>query len=176
MMLVRRRATVEPQQITIPKPAPTVIPTIRRLRVTSVNAAVHRSATEAAAKLKIDEQLKLISDAERQIDDAQIVIAQAYKMIEAQLRLANLTLHSNGAYVAEIKEQWTNQSTDIDPKKFRNRVSDEAFWGSINVSVTKAKTFLTVIELQQIADVTPGRKTGETLKVSKIEPKKRSRG
>lgn len=172
MMLVRRRATVEPKS---PAPETTAIPTIRRLRVTSVNAAVHRAGTEQAARQKIDEQLKLISDAERQIDEAQIVIAQAYKMVEAQLRLANIMFHSNGLYLAEIKEQWTNQSTDIDPKKFRVKVPDAAFWGSISVSVTKAKSFLTAKELSEIADVKPGMKIGEVLKVSKIEPKKRSR-
>lgn len=178
MMLVRRRATVEPQQVTKPQPREEARPvqTIRRLRVTSVNAAIHRASTESAAKEKIDEQLKLISDAERQIDDAQVIIAQAYKMIDAQLRLANLRVHSNGSYIAEIKEQWTNQTMDIDSKKFRNKVSDEAFWGSISVSVMKAKNFLTKIELEAIADVKPGMKVGETLKVSKIEPKKRSRG
>lgn len=179
MMLVRRRpATVEPEQTTAPQQRAEARPvqTIRRLRVTSVNAAIHRASIESAAKQKIDEQLKLVSEAERQIDDAQVVIAQAYKMIDAQLRLMNPRIHSNGSYIAEIKEQWTNQTMDIDPKKFRNKVSDDAFWGSISVSVMKAKNFLTKIEIENIADVKPGVKIGEVLKVHKIEPKKRSRG
>lgn len=176
MLVLRRRSAL------VAKPAPVAAsPTIavhqpqRRLRVTSVNAAVFREARAQEARTKIDAQLKLVSEAEAAIDAAHTKLEEAYKMIEAQMKLADLQVHSNGGYIAEIKEQWTNQTRDIDPKKFRNRVAAEVFWGSISVSVTKAKNFLSERELNDISDVKPGQLVGHVLKVKKIEPKRRSK-
>lgn len=177
-MLVLRRRT-QTQAAAAPTPAPSataaVVHPARRLRVTSVNAAVFREARAQEAKAKIDAQLKLVSEAEAAIDEAQAKLAEAYKLIEAQLKLADLTIHSDGVYIAELKEQWTNQTRDIDPKKFRNKVEAEVFWNSIAVSVTKAKQFLSERELNDISDVKPGVKVGVLLKVKKIEPKRRSK-
>lgn len=173
-MLVLRRRIVptakEVQTATQPVQQPA-----RRLRVTSVNAAVFREARAQEARTKIDAQLKLVSEAEAEIDAAQAKLSEAYRMIEAQMKLADLEVHSDGAYIAEIKEQWTNQTRDIDPKKFRNRVEAEVFWGSIAVSVTKAKHYLSERELNEISDVHPGKLVGKVLKVKKLEPRRRSK-
>lgn len=135
------------------------------------DSAVEREQATKRAKAQIEKQLKLISDASDQIDSAHLQLEQAYKIIEAQLRLVNLDSHNDGVYVAALIQQWTKQQRTIDPKRYRAKVSNSAFWGSIEVSVSKAKEFLTDREINDIADVKPGVSTGFKLKVEKIKRK-----
>lgn len=145
----------------------------RRLRLTSANTAMDASKTATRAKAAIDEQLKVISKSEADIDVAAAQITQANKIIEAQLQLAGLTHHTDGVYLAEIIDQWTNQSRNIDPKKFKNQVTNDVFWESIEVSLTKAKAHLTEKEINEIADVVPSQFKGKILKVKKLGPRVR---
>ena len=157
-----------------PPPEPSTQPAAKsRLRLTSSNTASDKSRMVAKAKLAIEEQLILISKYEDEIDVAVEQIAQATKIVEAQLKLAGLTCHSYGDHVAEIIEQWTNQSRNIDPKKFRNKVPVEVFWSSIEVSLTKAKAHLTEKEINEIADVVPSQFKGKVLKIKKLGAVKR---
>jgi hypothetical protein len=168
------RAAVKAATKTVAKPEVEIPTAPRRLRVTSSNTAMETARMVMRAKAAIEEQLKVISKSEEEIDVAKAGIDQANKVIEAQLKLADLTHHTDGVYLAEIVEQWTNQSRNIDPQKFKNKVTNEVFWASIEVSLTKAKTHLTEKELNEIADVVPSQFKGRALKVKKLGPQKRT--
>lgn len=143
-------------------------------RTTSVDSAASREATAARAKVVIETNLKLISEAERKIDEATLEITQAYKIVEAQLKLAGLDAHSNGVLVASLVEKWTRQSRTIDPKKFRNKVANEVFWSSISVNLTKAGEHLTDKELTDMSDVVPGKSQGFSLEIKPVKVKRRT--
>jgi hypothetical protein len=145
------------------------------LRTTSLSSAVHRQAKAEEAKKVVEEHLKLIAKAERDIDAAQAIIQDSYGIIEHQLREHNLSYHSDGAYVAKIEEQWTRQQTIIHQEKFRNAVANEVFWNSITVLVTKAREFMTDKELAAVSDVVAAECKGTVLKVAKLEPKRRAK-
>ena len=138
----------------------------------TLDSAAERSRIAEKARNSIDAQLKLISKAEAEIDQAQADMEKARRIIEAQLRLANLVSHSNGVYDAELVDTWTKQSRSIDAKKFRNKVSNDVFWGSIDVSISRAKEHLSEKELNEISDIVPSVKTGTILKVSLRRKKK----
>ena len=147
----------------------------RRLRTTSANTAASRAPVIAAAKKLIDEQLKLIAKAEAKIDEATRDIDNANGKIEDAMRDVGILEHLYGVHCAEIVEQWTNQRTSIDPRKFRAKVSNEAFWGSIEVALGKARTFLNEQEILAIADVVPSQKVGTKLKITRVDVKRRGK-
>lgn len=178
MILRRRREPVAPapttpvrRMLVRPRSAEEILKraALRTPHAVTEDSAPARDAAVKRAQAVIDGQLKLISDAYDRIDAAHAEVVQAHKIIEAQLRLVNLEHHTDGVYYAELKEQWTRQTRDIDPKKYRTKVSNDAFWGSITVSVTKAGEFLTDREINEISDVVPGKMTGYALKVEKVE-------
>lgn len=177
MIVTRPRATPAKVSKPMPKAVPKAAPEApsRRLRLTSSNTAVDTALMVTRAKAAIEEQLKVISKSESDIDAAKEQIDKANKVIEAQLKLAGLTLHTDGAYLAEIIEQWTNQSRNVDPKKFRTKTTNEVFWACIEVSLTKAKAHMTEKELNEIADVVPAQFKGQVLKIKKLEPKRRGK-
>ena len=170
---VKSAAKVETRIVKKAHPAEEVLNTTSVRRTRHSTTASDKSRMVAKAKQAIEEQLKLISKSEETIDAATEQIKQAYKVVEAQLKLADLTCHSYEDHVAEIVEQWTNQSRNIDPKKFRNKVTAEVFWDSIEVSLTKAKAHLTEKEINEIADVVPSQFKGKVLKIKKLGAVKR---
>jgi lipoate-protein ligase B len=151
---------------------PVTTPT-RQLRFTSVDNAASREKAKAAARVKIDEQLKLISDAEATIDKAQEQIQRCHVEIEELLRGANMTYHSDGQSVAELLEQFTRQSRTIHPQKFRNKVTNEIFWKCAQISVTEALKFLTDREVNDLSDVIEPKSMGTVLKIKKMAVKRR---
>jgi hypothetical protein len=185
MLLVRRKLVQEPVVAVSPlrrvarivHATPTVAATqVVRAVPRSANSAITREIQARLAKEEINQQLKLIANAEAAIDDAQEAIELAYLVIERKLRDSNLISHSNGVYLAEIVEQFTRQSRTVNPKKFRTQVTADVFWDSVSVDVGKALKHLSDKELTKIADVVPGKSTGHVLKVKKLEPKRRSKG
>lgn len=128
---------------------------------------VEKVKLEKRSRARIDEQLKLIAKAEADIDDAQARIESAHRIIEAQLRLCNISFHSDGLFNAELVEQWTRQARVIDPKKFKLAVSNDVFWKSISVNVGEAAKHLSEKEIAEIADVKPPQKQGIILKVAR---------
>lgn len=170
-MLIVRRKMPTPIAVVVHKPAE-VKPVQANRRPALAGSAGDLHAQKERAKVEIEKQLKLISNAHRQIDDAQIISEQAHKVVEAQLRLANLTEHTDGVYKAALVEVWSRQSRTIDPKKFKAHVGDIAFWGSIKVSVEKASEHLTEKELAAVSDIQAGRMTGISLKVDKHKTRK----
>lgn len=181
-MLLRRSSV--PAQVVETKPEPLRRLVLRRspqeilskaatkqAHAVVADSAVDREQAVKRARARIDAQLKLVSEANDKIDSAQQEIAQAYKIIEAQLRLVNISEHDDGLYRARLREHFTRQQRTIDPKRYRNKVSNDAFWGSIEVSVTKAAEFLTDKEINDIADVKPGVSSGFKLEVDKIKRK-----
>lgn len=147
----------------------------RKAQPVTVDSAAEQEALVVRVKENVEAQLKLISEADTAIDTAVATREQALKVIEAQLKLGKLDFHTDGSYLAEIVDQWTKQSRDIDPQKFRAKVSNEVFWSSIKVSVTLAEKHLTDKELGEIADVVPGKLVGQVLKVRKLGPKTRAK-
>lgn len=143
-------------------------------RTTSADSAAERMRIAAQAKKAIELNLNLIANADAAIDDAVARREQACKIIEAQLKLAGLEFHSDGSYLAQIKEQWSNQSTTIDPKKFKAKVPNDVFWACIDVRIGKAKQMLSTKEFNEVTSVTAGTLLGRRLEVKKMEPKKRT--
>ncbi len=146
--------------------------TLREVKPTSEDCAATRAQIAQRAKKAIDAQLKLISVAEVQVDIAHAKIEQAYKIIDAQMRQANIEIHTDGAYVAELTENFTRQQRDVDPKIFKNRVSNDVFWASIEVIFSKALQHITDAELTEMATIIPAKSTGITLKIKRVGSKK----
>ena len=124
------------------------------------------------ARKKIEVQLKLIAESERQIDDAQVQIARAHEDIEQLLRAAKLDSHTDGIRIAELIEKFTRQGRTIDAKKFKAKVPADTFWACIDVSITRAGENLSQKELDSISEVVPSRSTGYHLVVREVKAKK----
>lgn len=162
MLIVRRKLQ---EQVTQQRTTTPTLVAGRRPVLAGSAADLH--AQKERVKREIEKHLKLISDAHQQIDNAQVIVDNAHKVIEAQLRLVNLTSHSNGVYVAAMVEVYSRQSRTIDPKKFKAHVGDDVFWGSIKVSVESASAHLTDKELAAVSDIKAGRLTGVQLKIGR---------
>lgn len=150
-----------------PAPVQATAP-VRRLRMTSMNNAATRFATAQTVRAQIDEQLKLISKAENEIDEAQTIIDKANVEVEKLMLSAKIETHSDGEYIAMIVDHWTRQSRKIDPAKFRNKVANAVFWDSISVSIEKAMHHMTEKELNTMSDIVPAEFKGKILKVKKV--------
>jgi len=148
---------------------------VLRTSLAREEGANQKFAKEASARKRIDEQLKLISKAEHQIDEATQALNDATETVHAILNDANLLEHTNGVHLAKIVEQWSNQKTFVDPKSFRAKVNNEIFWSSIDVALGKARQHLTEKELLDIADVTPGQLMGKRLKIERCKIKTRTK-
>lgn len=137
-----------------------------------------KEASKKRARKAIEENLKLISLAEVAIDEATAQIDRAYKAVDAEMRLAELASYTHEGYLAEITENWTRALRVIDPKKYRNKVTDEVFWASVEVGVTKAKEYLTDTEIDKLLskDSKNAEPKGKTLKINKMSGKKRRVG
>lgn len=181
MALIRRSAAIPAvstqEQVLIERVehAPLESPQ-RRLRVTSSNTAGDRAIAASRARSVVDAQLKLISEAEHEIDEAQTRLTSAWNEVEKAMKDGGITEHSNGVHYAEITENWSRQSRIIDPKKFKNHVANEVFWDSIKVSLEAAGNHLSKVELDSLSDVVPSKLLGRVLKIKKIEPKRRNKG
>lgn len=164
---LRRRPA--PAAVSPPLQRTLLAPLVRRslTPVATASSAVEKMRLEGRARKTIDEKLKLITDEERKIDDAQAAIEQARKVVEAQLRLANISYHTDGVQVAEIVESWSKQTTVIDPKIFKNNVTSDVFWGCVKVGVEKAKEHLAAKEFAKVSTEVPGKLLGHVLKISK---------
>lgn len=181
-LMLRRRPVATPATIEKPKTDKATPPTQAPLKKEAPvqRPAVAGSATDnhqrlEKAKQAIEAQLKLISESYDAIDAHQAAADQASKVIEAQLRLVNLTEHDDGVYRAKIAEVWSRQSRKIDPKKFKACVASEVFWDSVNVNIGKAEEYLSAKELNTMSDVVPSKLTGRVLKIEKIKTKNRTR-
>lgn len=159
MLLSRTRA--KPAAPVVAAAASRALP--RRMRL---NAAVERE-TVTDARPKLDELLQLIAKKEAELDVVQAELDAAHKATEALMREAKINVHSHGNLTALIEQTFSRQSRSIDPKKFRNAVSDAVFWSSIDVSVVKASKHMAPLELARIADTIPGKSTGFTFKLKR---------
>lgn len=153
-MLLTRVRVKPAATIAVQKPSVSAAP--RRMRV---NATTERNDMQATRE-KLDALLQLIARKEAELDIVQADLDAAHKATEALMREAKLNVHSHGNLTALIEQTFSRQSRSIDPKKFRNAVSDAVFWSSIDVSVTKAARHMAPLELARIADTIPGKSTG----------------
>ena len=148
---------------------------MRRLRTQSANTAATRAPIIRAAKDVIEQQLRLIAKAEAAIDQATLAISNAHGIIEDKMRDVNITEHAYGIHIARLVEAWSNQRTDIDPKKYRAKVANDVFWASIAVMVTKAREHLNEREILEIADVVSPKSQGIRLKIERVDVKSRKK-
>ena len=138
------------------------------LRAVSKNNAAERARQAEGARNDIDHLLKSISQNDADIDAAWERNQRAYKEIERLLRAHNLLTHTDGAYIAQILENFTRQSRTIDPKKFKAKVGDDTFWKVVEVPIGKAEGLLTDKELAGVVDVVPGKSTGFVFSVKPV--------
>ena len=160
MLITRRRNS-----------APVVqMETVHAEPVKPKTVAIHATAsTKVTARRDIERQLKLIADAERAIDDATIQIERSREDIERLLRLSGLESHTDGVRIASLIEQFTKQSRTIDPQKYRNAVAADVFWKTIDVSLTRAKEFITDKEIDAIADIVRAKSLGTKLVIKEVK-------
>lgn len=180
-MLIRRRirpaqtpAAQTPAEPEVAEPQTQVQQLVFRHRQTSSHTPAHKAARVDVVRTQINEQLKLIANAEHAIDEAQAAITAAHEKVDQLMRSVNLSEHTNGVHVATIEEQFSRQQRTIDPQKFRNAVPNEVFWKSLSISIEKAKDHLSDKEINRIATVVPGKSMGYTLKISRVKVKKRA--
>lgn len=159
LRLVRRTSTVQQQ-------APA-----RRLRFATANNAATRAEAANKARAEIDVLLQSIAKIDQTIDDAVAQTEQIHAQIEQHLRASNLSAHSDGYYEVGIVESLTRQSRTIDPKKYKNQVSNDVFFSTIDVSIGKAAEHLAQKEIDAISEVVPARSLGFKFKIKKIERK-----
>lgn len=162
--LVRRRTMVSQQ-------AAGTDSTKRVLRLTTSTNAATRAAAAASAREEVNSLLQSVATVEATLDQAAAELEMLHKQIEEKMRSANINEHSDGHYKTAIEAAFSRQSRTIDPKKFRNAVGDAAFWGSIDVGVTKAKQYMSERELDAISEVVPPKSLGYVFKIKKIERK-----
>lgn len=160
-MLLTRSRVKPAATVTIARPAVAASP--RRMRM----AATAERAETQDVRAKLDGLLQLIATKEAALDIVQAELDAAHKATEALMREAKLNVHSHGNLTALIEQTFSRQSRSIDPKKFRNAVSDAVFWSSIDVSVTKASKHMAPLELARIADTVPGKSTGFVFKLKR---------
>lgn len=144
----------------------------RRLRTAHKNTAAARARAASEAKPLIEEQMKLIANAEAEIDAAQERLQAAHEEVERLMRSANMSSHDNGVYVASIAEQFSRQQTYVDPKKFRAKVAAEDFWSCVSVEVGKAKGIMGVKEFMAIADIKESQSLGYKFSIKPSKAKK----
>ena len=181
-MLIRRRSrpvqeptpTETQSEPEVAAPQTQVQQLVFRHRQTSGNTPAHKAARTDVARAQINEQLKLIANAEHAIDEAQAAINAAHERVDQLMRSVNLSEHTNGVHVATIEEQFSRQQRTIDPQKFRNSVPNDVFWKSLSISIEKAKDHLSDKEFNRIATVIPGKSMGYTLKINRVKVKKRA--
>jgi hypothetical protein len=161
----RPRATA---LVTPPTTQPHTPSTVRapNLRVTS-----ERAGRLAADRQAIMDDLKLISESDDAIDRAQAAKEAAIARIEERMRDHRLPTVDNGKLIAELSEHFTRQGITIDPRKFKAKVTNDQFWGSIKVSVTEARQLLGEKELLGISDVVPATSLGFSVKIRELKKK-----
>lgn len=165
MPIIRRRAAA-----VVAQAAPEAPRRVLRFANKSNNATV-RAIAERTTRAEIDHELQLLAKEEYALDQAAAALEARHQSLEAKLRGANLTEHSNGTYKIGIEESFSRQSTTIDAKKFKNAVSDRDFWAVVTVPVTKAKELLGQKEIDAIAEVERAKSLGFVFKLKKIERK-----
>ena len=100
------------------------------------------------------------------------------QLSEAEVQLMNegkALAEKCGEYIAKLSETYSNQVRKVDAQKFRNAVTNDQFWKSIDVSITRAKEFLTDKEITALSDVIPSVSQGFKLKVLPLETIKKGR-
>lgn len=145
------------------------------IRPAAQTAPVRRNpvAAEEKARSSVREDLKLLATLDADIDAIMEKREAALSRIDQTMREARLSVVTGSGKTAELSESFTRQARVIDPQLFRNRVSNEAFWGSITVSVQKAKEFMSERELDTISDVVPAQSLGVKLKVTDAKKSKK---
>lgn len=150
----------------------TVAPQKTQGPVRRLQGPVISVAKEEAARSAVRGDLKSIAEIDAHIDMLVERRDAAIARIDEEMRAALLKTVAGSGLVAALNEKFTRQSRTIDPKKFRNKVTNEAFWGSISVSVQEAKKFLSERELDAVSDVVPAQSLGVVLTVSDAKKSK----
>lgn len=165
MKIIRRRPVA-----VAAAPAPTSEAPRRVLRFANkANNATVRAIAERVARAEIDLELQSLAKEEEALDKAAFALEQRHSSLEAKLRAANLTEHSDGIYKIGIEESFSRQSTTIDAKKFKNAVTDKEFWAVVTVPVTKAKDLLGQKEIDAISEVERAKSLGHVFKLKRLD-------
>lgn len=144
----------------------TARPILRRNVRTAANAKAEADIQIELAKKEIEADLKLISQNNQLIDEAQLATEQAHARIEALMKKYKLNGVTDGHLIAELVEQFTRESRVIDPQRFFNAVTrQDDFWECVEVAIGKAKKVLSEKELDKITKTTPSKSTGIVLKI-----------
>lgn len=152
-MIRRTRTTVRP-----------TVQAARRLRTVKVQA----DTTE-----EIQEQLQLIANLDRQMEDLQRSRAVAIEEITELYKRGSAEVVSDGVYEVRTHTPMGRSTTVIHPQAFKKVAGDEAFWKCCKIGVTEAKTFLSEKELTKVADVLPGKPGKPEVVVEKVKKSKK---
>lgn len=141
---------------------------IRRLRFTSASAA-----DAAQKRAELQQLLHLIAEQDDAIDAAVEARTAATAKIEPLLRELRLDSFSTDRRRAEFSEVWSRQSTYIDPKRLKAKVTDKVFWECIKVLVGDVEKHLSKKEFVDLCDIKEATLTGHVVKVVDLEKKKK---
>lgn len=147
---------------------------IRRTRTTTraaVKAARRTRPVKADTTEEIQEQLQLIANLDRQMEDLQRSRAVAFEEITELYRRGAAEVVSDGIYEVKTRTPQGRGSTVIDPQKFKKFAGDEAFWKCCKIGVTEAKAFVSEKEMTKVATFTPGKPGKPEVVIEKIKKK-----
>lgn len=133
----------------------------RRVRVSRAPSTTASKKALQDIEACIDEYVK----ADMALIKAKALMDEKLKELESMMTANHLKKHMTAKGVAEYVAQRSNSSTYIDPKKFKELVTEEEFFSSVTVGVTAAKKVLAEKSLNKCSTVTPGVKKPDVLKV-----------
>ena len=76
------------------------------------------------------------------------------------MQIANVQTFAHGAVTASVTRPKGRDTNVIDPRGYHRLVTDDEFYDTVTVGITKAKTVLTQTELAKVTTIKPG-KLGE---------------
>jgi hypothetical protein len=143
-------------------------PAKRRVRLTRQRKEQISGGT---VKVLLDGITGRMRDLQATINASVREMAKLDKQALEAMQAAKLAKHSCAEGDLEVKVSSGRSSTYIDPEKYHDAVGDdEAFYGSVKVTMAEARRNLSGKEFDAIAEVTPGKPGKPVLKTEFYYP------
>ena len=103
---------------------------------------------------RIDDLIAEYMAAKARADKAKADMDETIEQLAPLMKANNVEYHRGPKGVAEFKSPRSNSRTIIDPRRFHELVSEDEFFGAIDVKVTKAKELVAGNTLNKISQKT----------------------
>lgn len=135
-----------------------------------MNTRVRRNRSSRGVDLKtIESLMSAVVSARSELESLQANLKRDTDALLAAMKEAGITRHELDGLVhivAELQRSPGRATNVVDPKAYRGLVSEQDFYESISVSVTKARELVPGKQLAAITKHTPGKPGEETVKVT----------